>query len=176
MSEFERHQFQEQKDAFFREHPQSPLSTSQKHNFTGLEYYPYDPSLAFELPLIPYENPSEILMQTNSNVLKPFVRLGKIEFTVGGIPAQLTVYQADYGLFLPFVDANAGVETYSTGRYLEPEVGVGNRVWVDFNFAYNPFCAYSMDYVCPITPSENRLTVPIRAGEKIPTGAWLPQH
>jgi len=173
MSEFERRQFQAQKDQFFREHPQSPLSPRQKDRFTGLNYYPYDPSLAFELSLMPYENPTEILMQTNSNVLKPFVRLGKIEFVIEGMTAQLTVYQADYGLFLPFVDANAGRETYASGRYLEPEEGVANRLWVDFNFAYNPFCAYSEHYVCPITPSENRLSLAIRAGEKIPTGAWV---
>jgi uncharacterized protein (DUF1684 family) len=69
--------------------------------------------------------------------------------------------------FLPFADALAGVETYGAGRYLEPEpVGDGQFV-VDFNLAYNPYCAYNDDWSCPITPRENRLTVPIRAGEKL---------
>ena len=79
----------------------------------------------------------------------------------------MTVYRNEYGLFLPFVDALAGHETYGAGRYLEPEEAAGKRVHVDFNLAYNPYCAYNERWSCPITPAENRLKVAIRAGEKI---------
>jgi uncharacterized protein (DUF1684 family) len=92
---------------------------------------------------------------------------------VDGEEVRLTIYEADYGFFLPFADANAGSETYSAGRYLEPEYLGDNRFHVDLNQAYNPYCAYSPDWSCPITPPENRLKVAIRAGEKLPTGTWV---
>jgi len=71
------------------------------------------------------------------------------------------------------VDAGAGVETYPAGRYLEPERLDDGRFHVDFNQAYNPYCAYNDAWNCPITPAENRLKVAIRAGEKLPQGAWV---
>jgi uncharacterized protein (DUF1684 family) len=86
---------------------------------------------------------------------------------VEGQEAQLTIYQNENGYFLPFVDALAGKETYPAGRYLEPEELYGNHFLVDFNLAYNPYCAYNEMWSCPITPAENRLKVPIRAGEKM---------
>ncbi|MCA9903361.1 MAG: DUF1684 domain-containing protein, partial [Anaerolineae bacterium] len=79
----------------------------------------------------------------------------------------------DFGFFLPFADINANTEPYGAGRYLEPEHLGGNRFHVDFNLAYNPFCAYNAAYSCPLTPFENRLKVPIRAGEKLPEGDWV---
>src|SRR5574339_636242 len=75
--------------------------------------------------------------------------------------------QNENGFFLPFVDSLANKETYPAGRYLEPELLAGNRFFVDFNLAYNPYCAYNEMWTCPITPAENRLKVPIRAGEKL---------
>ena len=75
--------------------------------------------------------------------------------------------------FLPFVDTLAGEETYPAGRYLEPVQLEGNTFRIDFNQAYNPYCAYGDNWSCPITPAENRLSVPIRAGEKLPQGDWL---
>ena len=70
-------------------------------------------------------------------------------------------------LFLPFADATSGVETYGAGRYLEPEALPDGRMSVDFNYAYNPYCAYNERWSCPITPAENRIDVPIRGGERI---------
>jgi hypothetical protein len=99
--------------------------------------------------------------------LQTYERVGKIRFTVDGEPAELTVFRNEHGYFLPFADALAGQETYGAGRYLEPEVLPDGRLHVDFNYAYNPYCAYNELYSCPITPPENRLQVPIRAGEKI---------
>ena len=80
---------------------------------------------------------------------------------------ELTLYHGAYGFFLPFVDSAAGIETYPSGRYLEPEPLPGDRFLVDFNLAYNPYCAYNDRWSCPITPFENRLKVPVRAGEKM---------
>jgi uncharacterized protein (DUF1684 family) len=82
------------------------------------------------------------------------------------------LYKDPHGYFLPFADSMAGKETYGAGRYLEPLALMGGKVLVDFNYAYNPYCAYNDLYSCPLTPWENRLKVPIRAGEKLPTGEW----
>ncbi|MCL4252916.1 MAG: DUF1684 domain-containing protein [Anaerolineae bacterium] len=85
----------------------------------------------------------------------------------------LTIYQTPHGFFLPFVDANSGKETYPAGRYIDPVRLPDGRFVVDFNTAYNPYCAYNDRYDCPLTPAENRVTVAILAGEKIPTGDWI---
>ncbi len=77
------------------------------------------------------------------------------------------MYRNEHGFFLPFADALAGDETYGAGRYLEPEPAGDDRLLIDFNLAYNPYCAYNPNWSCPITPAENRLKVAIRAGEKV---------
>jgi uncharacterized protein (DUF1684 family) len=105
-------------------------------------------------------------MQTSSDGCKRMCSI-RFKFQVEGQEAELTIYQNENGYFLPFVDALAGKETYPAGRYLEPEELHGNRFLVDFNLAYNPYCAYNEMWSCPITPPENRLKVPIRAGEKL---------
>ncbi len=79
----------------------------------------------------------------------------------------MTIYANEHGYFLPFADSLAGVETYGAGRYLEPERNADGLLHVDFNIAYNPYCAYNELYSCPITPAENRIKVPIHAGEKV---------
>jgi len=86
---------------------------------------------------------------------------------VEGQIAELTIYADQDGFFLPFVDSLAGSETYPAGRYLEPEPLSDGELLIDFNLAYNPYCAYNDQWSCPLTPFENRLKVPIRAGEKI---------
>ena len=79
----------------------------------------------------------------------------------------LTLYHNENGYFLPFADSQAGIETYGAGRYLEPKRLPDGRFASDFNLAYNPYCAYNDRWSCPITPAENRIKVPIRAGEKV---------
>ncbi len=162
-----------QKDAFFREHPQSPLTPEQQAQFDGLRYYPPNPELDLVVSVEPLPDSPEIIMQTTAGDARRYRRHGRFTFTVDGREAQLTIYEADYGFFLPFVDAGAGVETYPAGRYLEPERLDDGRFHVDFNQAYNPYCAYNDAWNCPITPAENRLKVAIRAGEKLPQGAWV---
>jgi hypothetical protein len=159
--------FRAEKDEFFRHHPQSPLAPEQRQSFTGLNYFPESDALRLEVTVEPLKEQEHIQMQTSTGGIQDYIRYGKFRFQVDGQEAELTIYKADYGYFLPFVDSLAGKETYPAGRYLEPEVLPGNRFFVDFNLAYNPYCAYNEMWSCPITPPENRLKVPIRAGEKL---------
>ena len=162
--------FRIEKDSFFANHPQSPLTREQTKSFQGLDYFPEAPELRFELVVEAFPERSEIEMQTSTGDIQAYIRYGKICFPVEGQDAELTVYANENGFFLPFVDSLAGTETYPAGRYLEPEVLPNGKFLVDFNLAYNPYCAYNDLWSCPLTPFENRLKVPIRAWEKIPTG------
>ena len=96
--------------------------------------------------------------------------LPKIAFEVDAERAELTIFKDLDGdeLFLPFADATSGKETYPSGRYLEVHELPDGRVVADFNYAYNPYCAYNEQWTCPIPPAENRLPVAIRAGERSP--------
>jgi uncharacterized protein (DUF1684 family) len=160
-------EFRAQKDQFFKTHPQSPLTTEQQQSFQGLHYFPENPALRLVVPVEAFADQGAIVMQTSTGDVREYIRYGRLQFSVDGQEVGLTLYSEGDAYFLPFADALAGVETYGAGRYLEPEpVGDGQFV-VDFNLAYNPYCAYNDDWSCPITPRENRLTVPIRAGEKL---------
>jgi uncharacterized protein (DUF1684 family) len=156
-----------EKDAYFRHNPYSPLEPEDRQTFSGLQYY--EPDLAFQyiLQLQPAD-PEPITLQTNTGDEQTYNRIGRVKFEVEGEPAEVAIYQSTDGddLFTPFRDATSGKETYGAGRYLEP-VDLGHReVLVDFNLAYNPYCAYSPNFSCPLPPVENWLKVPIRAGEK----------
>ena len=109
-------------------------------------------------------------METSSGVRKFFVRAGRLEFQIEGQSVQLTAYSNpetdDTDLFIPFRDATSGSETYGSGRYLDTELEPDGSLVLDFNLAYNPYCAYSDGWSCPIPPLENWLKVPVRAGEK----------
>jgi uncharacterized protein len=171
MNELER--FRADKDDFFSSHPQSPLTTEQKRKFSGLDYFPENPELSLKLEIAEFSEQSKIEMQTSTGDIQVYIRFGKISFTVAGEEVNLTIFANPNGFFLPFVDSLAGKETYGAGRYLEPEVITSDLFLVDFNLAYNPYCAYNENYSCPLTPWENRLSVPIRAGERLPTGEWI---
>lgn len=116
-------------------------------------------------------------MRTSAGTLKYYYKYGKVRFSLSGTICELYVYQAkdlmktekyrDY-LFIPFTDSTTGDESYGSGRYLDlsiPEI-TGNRLFVDFNKAYNPYCAYAKGFHCPIPPRENNLPVAVRAGER----------
>ena len=155
-----------QKESFFKLSPYSPIEPEARLNFPGLKHYPVNPALRFTLPLDAVER-EEIIIQTNTGDEQPFYQLGTVTFEIDGESATLAVYQGveNAELFIPFKDATNGTETYGAGRYLEPVALAGGQIDVDFNLAYNPYCAYSENYVCPLPPSENWLKVPIRAGE-----------
>lgn len=160
-------EFRASKDDFFASHPQSPLTPDQKRDFHGLDYFDENPALEMEVELEKFTGQDQVIIQTSTGQAQTYTRYGKFKFNVGGQEAELTLFAGDHGFFLPFVDSLAGKETYPAGRYLEPEPLPGDRFLVDFNMAYNPYCAYNEIWSCPLTPPENRLKVPIQAGEKI---------
>jgi hypothetical protein len=157
-----------QKDAFFKNHPQSPLPPQDRAGFKGLVYYPVDENLNLMLEAEEFDEKDEIQMQTSTGDVRSYLRWGRVHFSVDDQPAELTLfYSPESGyFFLPFMDATSGQETYGAGRYLEPHMVDETRVQVDFNLAYSPYCAYNENYSCPIPPAENRLKVRIEAGEK----------
>ena len=155
------------KDDFFANHPHSPLTEDQKKAFQGLAYFAEAPDLRLELPVERFPEQQQVQFQTSTGDIQTYWRYGKIRFPVDNQEIELTVYSDQHGFFLPFVDNLAGKETYPAGRYLEPEPLPDGRLLVDFNLAYNPYCAYNDAYSCPLTPFENRLKAPIRAGEKV---------
>lgn len=159
--------FRKEKDAFFGRHPQSPLSRQQRARFSGLAYFPENDALRLEVKVEVLAEKERFEMQTSTGDVQTYERFGTFKFVVEGQEAGLTIYRSPNGFFLPFVDALAGTETYPAGRYLEPEPLPGGRFFVDFNYAYNPYCAYNEMWSCPIPPAENRLKVAIRAGEKL---------
>jgi uncharacterized protein len=164
--------FRERRDTFFREHEQSPLTDPQKGIFKGLSYFPHNDALSFILELDREGEGigDEVTIGTMTGEPKQYARAGRVHFEVEGEPVTLTVYQDKTSgkFFLPFRDATAGNECYSVGRYLDPKVRPDGRLVVDFNMAYNPYCAYNLGWSCAIPPMENRINVPIRAGEILP--------
>ncbi|MGD2252899.1 MAG: DUF1684 domain-containing protein [Anaerolineales bacterium] len=159
--------FRSQKDEFFRTDPHSPLTEPQRQSFSGLRYFPEAPELNLTVEVEEFAEKQVLEMQTTTGDVQTYERFGRFRFTVDGEEAELTIYANPHGYFLPFADSLAGKETYGAGRYLEPERLRDGRFHIDFNMAYNPYCAYNELYSCPITPFENRLRVPIRAGEKV---------
>ncbi len=160
--------FRQAKDEFFKEHYQSPLDGQEKSTFRGLKYFPENPELRFDLELEKSPNPDKIIMPTSTGDQQEYWHSGQVQFRVKGQPAALQVYLPVDGrdYFIPFVDATAPRETYGGGRYLEPQELGDGRLHLDFNMAYNPYCAYNDRWSCPLPPPENRLTVRIEAGEK----------
>ena len=161
-------EFRKSKDHFIGHDPHSPLTKEQKQDFHGLKYYDENAALSLVIAPEEFDTQDAIEMQTSTGDVAAFVRWGKISFEVEDQPTQLTIYKdADGGeFFLPFGDATSGSETYGAGRYLDVEALPDGRMLVEFNYAYNPYCAYNENWSCPLTPLENRIKVPIRAGEK----------
>ena len=156
-----------EKDAFFRNDPYSPLTEEQKKTFQQLRYFPENTELRLEVAVERLDEDNILQIQTNTGDVRPFERFGTFSFSVEGTTVELTIFRSMDGYFLPFADSLAGDETYAAGRYLESEELPDGRFRVDFNFAYNPYCAYNDRWTCPLTPAENRIPVPIRAGEKV---------
>jgi uncharacterized protein len=163
-------EFRQEKDQFFRSR-NSPIPASMRVVFQGLGYFLENPALRFVVPLEPDALLEAVLMQTSSGSERVYLRLGWVNFEVAGVAAKLAVFVPEgepdaTELFVPFRDSTSGGLTYGSGRYLEAHRN-GNSVNIDFNLAYNPYCAYSDGWSCPIPPFENWLAVPIEAGEKV---------
>ena len=167
-------QFRTEIDDFMQFHPQSPLDDEQRDAFQGLDYFDADEDLILEVEVERFADDEPLFeMTTNTGEQRPYRRWGRFTFQVDGEEAALTVYADPHGheLFMPFRDATSGPESYGAGRYMDNHRPgfrqlPGGRLEVDFNYAYNPYCAYSPVYSCPLPPRENWLTVAIRAGEK----------
>ncbi len=159
--------FRKEKDEFYKHDHHSPLTHEQKHVFKGLKYFPENPNLKLEVTVNEFPEKQLVIMQTSTGATQEYLRFGRFCFMVDGVQAELTIYENDNEYFLPFADALAGKETYGAGRYLEPHRTHNGKFLIDFNYAYNPYCAYNPRWSCPIPPAENRIKVPIRAGEKI---------
>jgi len=162
-----------EKDLFFASHPQSPLSPEHRRAFPGLAYWPPDAEYHYELKMNEHDEKQIVELADTGGQTRSLWRWGEFRFQVASQQCTLQAYKSDRGeerLFLPFRDETSGQESYGAGRYLDldPDTHLtrDGRWIVDFNEAYNPWCAYSENYVCPFVPPENWLQVPVRAGEK----------
>ncbi len=161
------------KDRAFKMESGSPLPQSDRARFTGLAYYPPDPGLRFRVKLNRYAPPQTIRIGTNTGEIRDALRYGYFELTVENRTCRLQAYRTednpDKGpyLFIPFRDATSGTETYAAGRYIDLRENTSGIYDLDFNRAYNPYCAYNTTFSCPVPPPENTLPVAIRAGEKL---------
>jgi uncharacterized protein len=159
------------KDDFFKNSDNSPVPEDQRDAFKGLNYYPPSADFIVEARLVRTTNADTIQLPTTKDDLRDSYQVGIFHFAIKGTDVQLPAYRfvgADHPyLFVPFKDATTGVETYGTGRYLDIEIQDSSDVYIiDFNKAYNPWCAYNDGYSCPLVPAANTLAVAIEAGEK----------
>jgi uncharacterized protein len=166
--------FRADKDEYFRSSPGSPIPAAERDEFAGLPYFPVDPSLRFDdLTLDPYagDEPVRFEIPTSDGRLRAAERAGVFRFGLEGTERVLTAYTFAGGngesLFVPFLDTTSGKETYGAGRYMDIESEDDGTYSLDFNLAYHPSCVYDPKFSCPLTPPENRLHVPIRAGERL---------
>jgi len=163
--------FRAKRDQFFKEDPHSPLKEADRKKFKGLLYYPINLRYAMTGSIERYPTepkPIYANLPTNKERERKYVKYGRFKFRWEGKEYVLQIYRPLGGgeLFLPFKDKTSGTETYSDGRYLYIEPMPGGKVLIDFNRAYNPFCAYNEKYTCPFAPKENWLGTAIQAGEK----------
>lgn len=154
------------------------LNKEEIEHFRGLSYFPFDTSYQLNV-LFVKDIGKKFKMPTSTDRLPVYRRFGYIYFEIENVPCTLEVYQnmalrknkeyKDY-LFVPYRDLTSGKESYGGGRYLDVHIPEGNSLLLDFNLSYNPYCAYSHRYSCPIPPDVNTLKVAIEAGEKTPPG------
>ena len=159
-----------EKDIYMKTNKESPIKGDDRANFKSLKYYPPDENFIVTAKLTQSPNPSTISLDTNDGLKKTYTEFGYAEFEINGHTHTVTLFEmeAPYSdrLFLPFSDLTSADETYGAGRYLEIDKTTESLVIIDFNLAYNPYCAYSDGYSCPFPPRENMLEVAIPVGEK----------
>lgn len=158
------------KDSLFRHGPESPLRPEVAAGFPGLRYFPVDPAWRIPGEFHRYGRVRRLPMPDSAGATTVVQRLGRFLFERGGRSFRLEVYGSDQapGLSVFFTDETNGGQTYGAGRYA-PVAADREGTWVlDFNLAYNPFCAYNPEYICPLPPEENRLPFAVHAGELNP--------
>jgi uncharacterized protein (DUF1684 family) len=166
--------WREVRDGLFRTHPQSPLPEEMRAGFGGVAYFPYDPASRVLAEVEPAE-PESVLLAGSAGSTVAFTRFGRARFALAGERLSLELYWLEGyggGIFVPFGDATNDAESYGAGRYVLDSVKGADlgmehgRLVLDFNFAYNPSCAYDPRWACPLCPPPNRLRLPVRAGER----------
>ena len=152
-----------------------PIPAERRAELLPLRYFP--PDLSYEVPaeLKLSDNRPVVELPTSTGELRRMQIVGTLEFTLKGQKLSLGALspagEPIRSLFVPFVDLTTGKETYQAGRYLDIEPTPTGIYTIDFNYAYNPTCAYNKAYSCPYPPPSNRLKVPVHAGEKAPGGS-----
>lgn len=154
----------------------SPLTSEQKQDFKGLIYFPVNKKYRIEATLTKNPEQKKIIMKTSTDRAPEYIHYGKVTFMIDSVIQELSVYQnakaldmpdQENHLFVPFRDETTSLETYGGGRYIDCEIPEsGDKIILDFNKAYNPYCAYNHKYSCVLPPDENQLTIRIEAGEK----------
>lgn len=171
--------FRAAKDDLFAHHPQSALDEEQRKTFRGLHYFPYNPAMCFTVNIDTQVEATSQTVVMNAVETMTMTTVGRMHFTVEDESVTLSLYWLDVyggGLFLPFRDMTCPAQSYGGGRYLFDTIkgsdflsatgaSSWDRIVLDFNYAYNPSCAYNDRWTCPLAPVENRLNVPIPAGE-----------
>jgi uncharacterized protein (DUF1684 family) len=163
------------KDEAFRTSSSSPIPEDQRAVFQHLSYFPIDESyrVPASLQVSPADAGKIVKMPTSTGEVRDMVRVGVLEFMLKGKSLELSAFreagEAETArLFVPFTDLTTGTETYAGGRYLDLDRTATGIYDLDFNKAYHPYCFYNPSYDCPYPPPQNRLPVPIRAGERMP--------
>jgi uncharacterized protein (DUF1684 family) len=168
-------EFQENLNLDYADKEKSPLTKEDLKSFKSLDFFPISDKYIVEATFVRTKKEKVFKMKTSTDRLPEYVKYGELSFTVDGVACKLNVYQNielikkpgfdDY-LFLPFSDLTSGKESYIGGRYVDLRIQKGKLWTIDFNKAYNPYCAYNHKYSCPIVPLENDLNVEILAGVK----------
>jgi uncharacterized protein (DUF1684 family) len=159
-------------DAAFRKRPNEPVPPHLMDKFLPLSYFPPDPEFLVPASLKLADERIVVEMPTSTGEMRKEERVGVLEFTLKGQPLTLGAF-IEAGspnvnrLFVPFSDLTSGTETYSAGRYMELDRTPTGLYNIDFNKAYNPYCYFNTKFDCPYPPKENRLPLPVRAGERI---------
>ena len=167
--------FRAERHREFNDPSKSPLEQTEVAGFKGLNYFDINPKYRVEARFERTPNEKKFNMPTSSGITKVYLKYGQVRFNLAGSEQVLGVYQSEAlaqtekyknYLLIPFTDATNGKTTYGGGRYIDFEIPASAVVTLDFNLAYNPSCAYSSRFNCPIPPRANRLKTQINAGEK----------
>jgi uncharacterized protein (DUF1684 family) len=159
------------KDKEFNTASDSPVPPNRRAEILPLAYFPIDPDYKVATALNPINDSTIVPMATSTGGRAQFRRVGTFEFSLKGQPLKLTAFH-EVGargdtLFVPFTDLTTGNETYDAGRFLELQPNATGIYEIDFNRAFFPYCYYNITYECPISPRENHLQIPVRAGERL---------
>lgn len=168
-------EYQQNLNKEYADKKESPLTDEDFRTFKSLDFYEINPKFIVEAKFIKSENEKIFEMKTSTTRLPKYLKYGQLNFKIDNLDYKLNIYQnidlikkegyEDY-LFLPFSDLTCGNESYIGGRYIDLQIPKSDKITIDFNKSYNPYCAYNHKYSCPIVPLENDLKIEILAGVK----------